>query len=157
MILSEKEVHNLLELYKKEYRLIENVNYEKGSINASLIPFRYNYTSEDLDYLTATQLNLYLSQLTYILIGTAIKDKKFTELSPQLYETFITNMYKGRLFFVRIDQRIKKMIRKESNIYVSIKIIKIRKIKKTIFAKIGFSFCGKSSQGELIIGMKLED
>jgi len=155
MELEKKEIDIYLGLYKNKYRLIGNCNYENGKLFAKLKPYCYTYTIDDLDYLTATQLNLYLSQLTYILIACAIKDPTIEELSENLYESYMQKMFDGRLFFVEISHKMKEMILKNSSdINAEIQIISIKRIENSIFAKLKYSISDNFSVGELLIGMK---
>ncbi len=158
MILTENEIIDLLSLYHEQFRLIKEPVYENSKLTAFLLPYRYTYTFEDLDYITATQINLYLSQLTYLLIGSAIKDNKFKNIPKNFYEIFIKNMHKGRLFFVKVNQRMRKMIPKNRELIpAEMIILNYKHIGKTLFSEIKFSIDYKASEGKLLVAMRMEE
>lgn len=156
--IDQEEINEYLGLYREEYRLVKNARYFGGKLQAEIIPFRYIFTKEDLDYLTATQLHLYLSQLTYVLVARCIKDKEYDLISKQVsIELFVTKMFAGRLFFAGIKERIKSPIyKKDVPISAELSIRSVHRVKNSVFAKISFEIGSNGSVGELLIGVKLD-
>jgi hypothetical protein len=156
--IDQKEVESYLGLYEPEYRLIQNATYKNGILNAELIPFRYIFTTEDLDYITATQIHLYLSQLTYILVAKCLKDNDYDIISKHIkFDDFVNKMYAGRLFFVNINQKMKKIIYKnELPIKVELKVHSFRHLNETGFCEIDFKISDDACVGNLLISMKID-
>ncbi|WP_276974266.1 hypothetical protein [Flavobacterium filum] len=156
--IEQSEIENYLGLYEPNYRLIKNATYDAGLLKAELVPFRYVFTTEDLDYITATQIHLYLSQLTYILVAKCLKDKEYDIISKHIsFEEFVNKMYAGRLFFVNINQKMKKIIYKnELPIIAELKVHSFRHLNDTGFCEIDFKISDDACIGNLLISMKIE-
>jgi hypothetical protein len=150
------EIEQYLGLYPPLYQLIKNAYYENGSLKAELIPFIYPFTTEDLDYITATQLHLFLSQLTYVLIGKSITDPEFTLLSKIVtYEDYANKMYAGRLFFAKLEQTMKRVIyKKNMPIVGQMKILNARKFGKTGFCEVEFDIGGGACFGNVLLSVQ---
>ena len=155
--IEQPEIDKYLGLYHKDFRLIRNASYGTGRLVAELIPFRYTFTIEDLDYVTATQVHLYLSQLTYILIARVLADSQYDGLSRFVtMGDFMDKMYAGRLFFVSVTEKMRKIIYKhETPINAELAIVSNRKLGGSLFSKIEFNIGDKACTGELLIGMEL--
>lgn len=155
------EVQKYLGIYHAQYQLVKNVLYEKGAIKAELIPFIYPFTVDDADYVNATQLHLYLSQLTYILIAKAITDNEYTELSKIIkFDLFMDKMVAGRLFFAKLEQTMKKVIYKKNlPIRAEMKIKNVRMVKGTVYCEVEFDMNDGSCRGKLLLSsvIKLEE
>jgi hypothetical protein len=156
--ISQTEIEKWLELYKSEYRLVKNAYYANGLLTADIIPVNYIFTTDDLNYLTATQIHLYLSQLTYVLIANCLNDSEYKVVSKYLtFEDFISKMYAGQLFFVDINQKMKKVIYKNNEPITSeLKIIYSRKVGKSIFFEMSFDIAKGSCIGTILTSMKPE-
>jgi hypothetical protein len=154
--ISQTEIEECLGLYKPEYRLVKNAYYANGLLTADIIPVSYTFTADDLDYLTATQIHLHLSQLTYILIANCLKDPEYKVVSMHItFEDFISKMYAGRLFFVDINQKMKKVIYKNNEPITSeLKIIYSRKVNQSIFFEMSFDIAKGSCIGKILTSMK---
>ena len=112
--IKEAELQKYLTNYQAQYQLIKSARYAEGCLKAELIPFIYPFTNEDSDYVNATQLHLYLSQLTYVLIAKSISDPNFPMLSKLVnFETYMNKMISRRLFFAKLEQTMKKVIYKK--------------------------------------------
>ena len=97
--------------YLPQYQLIKNARYEQGCLKAEVIPFIYPFTNADSDYINATQLQLYLSQLTYVLVAKSIVDPNFTMFSKLVkIETYMEKMVERRLFFANLEQKMKRVL-----------------------------------------------
>lgn len=151
------EVQKYLGIYHNQYQLVKNVSYENGSLKAELIPFIYPFTVDDADYVNATQLHLYLSQLTYILIAKAISDTGYTELSKIIkFDLFMDKMVAGRLFFAKLEQTMKKVIYKKNlPISAEMKITGVRVVKGTGFCEVEFNLANKACYGKLLLSMQI--
>lgn len=86
--IKEAALRQYLGLYPTQYQLIKNAYYLQDRLKAELIPFIYPFTNEDLDYITATQIHLYLSQLAYVLMAKSITDPDYSVISKVVkYDT----------------------------------------------------------------------
>jgi hypothetical protein len=151
------ELQKYLGIYHAQYQLVKNVYYEKGAIKAELIPFIYPFTVDDADYVNATQLHLYLSQLAYILIAKAITDTEYTDLSKIIkFDLFMDKMIAGRLFFAKLEQTMKKVIYKKNlPISAEMKIKNVRMVKGTGFCEVEFNIGNSACSGNLLLSMQL--
>lgn len=156
--ISESELGQFLGLYPERYQLVKNAYYENGCLKAELIPFIYPFTSEDLDYITATQIHLFLSQLTYVLIGKSIVDPDFTLLSKIVkYDEYRDKMFAGRLFFANLEQKMKRVIYKKNlPIKAEIQIKSARLVKGTGFCEVEFNIGNKACFGKMLLSMQLQ-
>lgn len=154
--IKDAEVQKYLGIYHAQYQLVKNVFYEKGAIKAELIPFIYPFTVDDADYVNATQLHLYLSQLTYILIAKAITDTEYTDLSRLIkFDLYMDKMVAGRLFFAKLEQTMKKVIYKKNlPISAEITIISVRIVKGTGFCEVEYNLGNKACFGKMLLTMQ---
>jgi hypothetical protein len=150
------EIEYYLALYPERYQLIKNAYYEQGHLKAEVIPFIYPFTTEDLDYITATQIHLFLSQLTYVLIGKSIVDPKFTMLSSIVtFDTYTDKMHAGRLFFAKLEQTMKRVIfKKNAPIMAEMKILNARRVGKTGFCEVKFDMGGGACFGQILLSLQ---
>ena len=150
------EIEQYLGLYPPLYQLVKNAYYEHGSLHAELIPFIYPFTIEDLDYITATQIHLFLSQLTYVLIGKSITDPDFTLLSKIVtYDDYANKMHAGRLFFAKLEQTMKRVIYKKNlPIYAKMKILNARRVGKTGFCEVEFDVNDGACFGNILLSQQ---
>lgn len=146
-----------LGLYPKQYQLVKNVAYQEGSITAELIPFIYPFTTEDLDYVTATQLHLYVSQLAYVLIGLSLEDEAYPVIRKLLpFETYETKMHAGRLFFTKLDQTMRRVIYKRNlPIKASMKVQDIRSVRGTRFCTVQFDLGQQATTGTILLSAQV--
>lgn len=153
--ISNDNLTKYLSLYKDNYRFVKKASYEGFKLKAEIEPFAYEFTSEDLDYITATQIALYLSQLTYVLIGNILENELHPLLHKSIFLEFFKKMHEGRLFFLDLNQRMRKPIWKKNKIYAEINLDKVKKSSNTIFGFISFSINDNSCNGSLKIGMEM--
>ena len=132
---------------------MESFDLEKRRISMTEDPV----TNEDSDYVNATQLHLYLSQLTYVLIAKSIIDPDFTMLSKLVnLETYMDKMISRRLFFAKHEQTMKKVIYKKNlPISAEMKIVSVRVVKSTGFCEVEFNLGIKACYGKLLLSMKI--
>jgi hypothetical protein len=144
--LTNEEIEQFLGTYREEYKLVKDIRYAQGEIEAELIPFIYPFTKEDSGYVNNTQLNLYLSQLTYILMSISVMDKEFPLISNlATSKEFNEHMHDRSVFFTNITLRMKKVIYKKNLPFrARMKVIGIRKLSGRIFCDIEFDL-GKGS------------
>jgi len=152
--LADQDLRRYLRLYKDNYKLISEAYYGDCSLHATLVPFTYDFTTEDLDYITATQINLYLSQLTYVLVACTVEGGDHPIVPTSVSEAYFERMHAGRLFFLENFQRMRDPIWKTEPITAEIKIEKVRRISGSFFAFLSFSINHGKCHGELKIGMK---
>lgn len=155
--IKDAELQKYLGLYPPQYQLIKNARYSGGALKAELIPFIYPFTNEDLDYITATQIHLYLSQLTYVLIAKSITDTNYTALSKLVkFDLYIDKMFAGRLFFAKLEQKMKRVMYKNNlPISAELKISNARLVKGTAFCEVEFDLGNKSCFGNMLLSMQL--
>lgn len=155
--IKEAELRQYLGLYPTQYQLIKNATYLKGHLKAELIPFIYPFTAEDLDYVTATQIHLYLSQLTYVLIAKSINDPDYAELSKLVkFDSYLDKMFAGRLFFANLNQKMKKVIfKKNLPIAAEMKINWAKLVKGTGFCEVDFVIGNKACFGNILLSMQI--
>lgn len=153
----DQEVQKYLGIYHPQYQLVKKVFYKDGELKAELIPFIYPFTVDDADYVNATQLHLYLSQLTYILIAKSITDSEFITLSKLIkFDLYMDKMVAGRLFFAKLEQTMKKVIYKKNlPISAEMKITGARVVKSTGFCEVEFNLGNKACFGKLLLSMQL--
>ncbi len=153
--IKEAEVQKYLTNYLPQYQLIKNARYEQGCLKAELIPFIYPFTNDDSDYVNATQLHLYLSQLTYVLVAKCIVDPNFTMFSKLVkIETYMEKMVERRLFFASIEQKMKRVIYKKNlPINAEMKINGVRLVKGTGFCEVEFNLGNKACFGTILLSM----
>lgn len=154
--IKEAELQKYLTNYQAQYQLIKSARYAEGCLKAELIPFIYPFTNEDSDYVNATQLHLYLSQLTYVLIAKSISDPNFPMLSKLVnLETYMNKMISRRLFFAKLEQTMKKVIYKKNlPISAEMKITGVRVVKGTGFCEAEFNLGNKACFGKLLLSMQ---
>lgn len=157
--LTEAELSQFLGLYPQEYKLIKNANYKEGHLKAELIPFIYPFTKEDLDYITATQIHLFLSQLTYVLIAKSISDPEYTVLSKLVkMDTYMDKMFAGRLFFANLEQKMKRVIYKKNlPITAEMKINWAKVVKGTGFCEVSFDLGNEACYGKILLSVQLSN
>lgn len=150
------ELQKYLANYQAQYQLIKNARYSEGCLKAELIPFIYPFTNEDSDYVNATQLHLYLSQLSYVLIAKSIIDPNFTKLSKLVsLDTYLEKMASRRLFFAKLEQTMKKVIYKKNlPISAEMKITEVRGVKDTGFCEVEFNLGNKACYGSMLMSMQ---
>lgn len=150
--LSKHEIEQFLGTYLEEYKLIKDIKYSGGKIEAELIPFIYPFTKEDSGYVNNTQINLYLSQLTYILLAKSIRDKSFMLISNLLsYDEFNSQMHNRQMFYTNINLKMKKVIYKRNMpIRAQVKVLSAKKVAGKIFCEIEFDLNKGSCIGTLM-------
>jgi hypothetical protein len=154
ILLPHEQLEQYLSLYKEESRHILSAQYSNMQLQAELKPFAYTYTCEDLDYITATQISLYLSQLTYVLIGTVIKNGDHPNAPSSLFPVFMDKMHAGRLFFLEINQRMREPIWKTEPITAQLTLTKLRKTPTAYFGFLQFAINTRKCSGTMKIGME---
>lgn len=149
--LTNQEIEQFLGTYREEYKLIKDIRYAQGEIEAELIPFLYPFTKEDSGYVNNTQLNLYLSQLTYILVSISVSDKEFPLISKLITsEAFSKRMHERNLYFTNITLDMKKVIFKKNLPFrAKMKILGIRKLSGRIFFDFEFDLGKGSCKGTM--------
>jgi hypothetical protein len=155
--ITETEIGQFLGIYPPQYQLIKNASYNQGHLKAELIPFIYPFTNEDMDYVTATQIHLYLSQLTYVLIAKSIIDPNYSVLSKIVkMEMYIDKMFAGRLFFANLEQKMKRVIYKKNlPISAAMKINWAKVVKGTGFCEVEFELGSDACFGKILLSVKL--
>ena len=153
--ISKNKLNNYLSLYKDNYRFVKKASYDGLKLRAQINPFVYDFTNEDLDYITATQIALYLSQLTYVLIGNILENEIHPLLNNSILPKYFEKMHDGRLFFLDLKQRMRKPIWKNQEIYAEVKLDKVKKSSNSLFGFITFSINENACTGSLKIGMEL--
>lgn len=150
--LSNHEIERFLGTYLDEYKLIKDIKYSAGEIEAELIPFIYPFTKEDSGYVNNTQINLYLSQLAYVLMAKSATDKNFPMVTKLIeYEEYEKRMHERNIFFGNIVLKMKKVIyKKNMPIRARMKMISVRKISGRIFCDIEFDLAKGSCFGNLL-------
>lgn len=150
---SKQLLSEYLSLYPKHHRFISSAQYRSGSLKAALEHFQYPFTVHDLTYVTATQISLYLSQMTYVLVSESIKD------SSQALSHFIASpdfndrMHAGQLFFLDLRQRMRRPLRKTGPLSATLTIRSTKRIGGNLFAFLDFSIGDGQCTGNLTIGM----
>ena len=152
--ITQDQLAQYLSLYKEDSRYIISAQYFDMQLEAELKPFAYSYTCEDLDYITATQISLYLSQLTYVLIGTVIKNEENVDAPTSLLPVFLDKMHAGRLFFLEIDQKMQQPIWKAEQINAKLKLTDVRKTSTAFFGFLSFAINEHKCTGTMKIGME---
>jgi hypothetical protein len=150
--ISPPELDEYLALYPQENRRILSARYHNRSLTASLQHFPYPFTQHDLDYVTATQLTLYLSQLTYVLIGAALRAQDHPDIPARFTDHFFSMMHAGRLFFVDLRQKMRRPIWKSDSITATLDLTETRRTSTTFFVFIAFDINNRSCAGTLTVG-----
>ena len=119
--------------------------------------FRYPFTTEDLDYVTATQIPLYLSQLTYILLGAAIQRRDFQEAVGDVLERYFHQMQAGRLFFVDVKQTMKRPMWKTEPLIATLQIDSTRRLRNTGIVFVSYSINDGACYGDLKTAMEFPE
>jgi hypothetical protein len=155
--IEEAELRQYLGLYPTQYQLIKNAYYSQGHLKAELIPFIYPFTIEDLDYITATQIHLYLSQLAYVLMAKSITDPDYSIISKVVkYDTYMDKMFAGRLFFANLNQKMKKVIfKKNKSITAEMKILSAKRVKGAGFCEVEFVLGERACYGNILLSIQL--
>lgn len=150
--LSNQEIERFLGTYLDEYKLIKDIKYANGEIEAELIPFIYPFVKQDSGYVNNTQINLYLSQLAYILMSKCAADKDFPMVTKLiLYDEYEKRMHERNIFFGNITLKMKKVIYKKNlPIRARMKMVSVRKISGRIFCDIEFDMAKGSCFGNLL-------
>lgn len=153
--ITEDEISQFLGIYPPEYQLIKNASYNQGQLKAELIPFIYPFSKEDPNYITATQIQLFLSQLAYILIAKSVNDLEFTELSNIIKsDEFENKMYAGKLFFANLEQKMKRVIfKKELPISAIMKICAVKTLNDSRFCEVVFDLGHESCIGKILLSL----
>ena len=147
------EIDRFLGTYKAQYRLIKGVSYSNGAIEAEIIPFIYPFTQEDSGHVNATQINLYLSQLAYILMAKSIADTSYTALTKYINpDEFNKKMHNRSLFFGAINTKLKRVMHKKNfKIQATMHIASIRKVSGKIFCDVSFNLGKGSCTGNVLV------
>lgn len=148
-----KEIEHFLGTYKAQYRLIKDVSYISGMIQAEIIPFIYPFTHEDSGHVNATQINLYLSQLAYILMAKTIADPSYEALKTAIKaEEFNKKMHERSLFFGAITTKLKRVMhKKQFKLQATMRIESIRKMSGKIFCDVSFNLGKGSCTGNVMV------
>ncbi len=150
--LSDKEIQRYLGTYKDQFKLIKDVKYESGMIQAEIIPFIYPFTMNDSGHVNATQINLYLSQLAYILMAKSISDTTYEALAKLVNaEEFNKKMHDRNLFFGSMHLKMKKVMKKKLALRATMKITSIRKLSGKIFCDVAFDLGKGSCIGNVLV------
>ena len=153
--LTEEHLDKLLALYPPEHRYVSKVDYAACRLDASLRHFAYPFTTEDLDYVTATQIPLYLSQLTYVLFGSVIRFDDHSLLPSSLEPAYLESMLAGRLFFVQVDQKMTGPMWKNAPLSASLVLNSVRRYRGSLFGFVSFSFNDGACAGGLKVAMEV--
>lgn len=147
------EIERFLGTYMPQYRLIKDVSYSSGMIQAEIIPFIYPFTLEDSGHVNATQINLYLSQLAYILMAKSIADPSYAALTKYINPgEFNKKMHDRNLFFAAINTKLKRVMHKKNfKLQATMQIESIRKISGKIFCDVSFNLGKGSCTGNVIV------
>lgn len=147
------EIERFLGTYKARYKLIKGVSYSKGMIQAEIIPFIYPFTNEDSGHVNATQINLYLSQLAYILIAKSIADPSYVKLANFIQtEEFNKKMHDRNLFFGAINTKLKRVMhKKQFKLQATMQIESVRKFSGRIFCDVSFDLGKGSCTGNVLV------
>lgn len=151
---AEEHLAEFLALYPSEHRYVSEVDYADCQLKARLEHFAYPFTAEDLDYVTATQIPLYLSQLIYVLLGSVIRFGDSPDLPPSLERTYFEQMRAGRLFFVQVNQKMTGPMWKNAPLSASLVLNSVRRHRGSLFGFVSFSFNDGACAGELKIAME---
>lgn len=150
--LSNQEIERYLGTYLDEYKLVKDVKYANGEIEAELIPFIYPFVKEDSGYVNNTQINLYISQLAYILMAKCAADKNFPMVTSLIgYDEYEKRMHQRNIFFGNMVIKMKKVIYKKNlPIRASMKMASVRKLSGRVFCEIEFDMGKGSCFGTLL-------
>lgn len=96
-------VDRFLILYPPDKRMITRCQYSNGKLQAHLIPRDVEYSTTKLDYYSASQLVLAISQMGYLLGGLAILDDGFESLPRQTYETYLKRLRASECYYIKLD------------------------------------------------------
>lgn len=153
--ITEAEIGQFLGIYPPEYQLIKNASYNQGHLKAELIPFIYPFAKEDPNYITATQIHLFLSQLAYVLIAKSIIDPEYTVLSKIMdLNEYTDKMYGSKLFFTKLEQHMRKVIyKKDTPISAEMKINYVKNIKGTAFCEVEFDLGSQACFGRILLSL----
>jgi hypothetical protein len=153
--LSEDKVAGWLDLYKAEYRYVTEASIGNRELFALIRPMRYEFTIDDLSYLTATQLTLCLSQCTYLLLGEVIERNQHPAFGADFMGQFRALMHAGQLYFLRVEQRMTRPILKDQPAMAVLKAERFRRIRNSVIGTISFAINGDACQGQLNVGASL--
>ncbi|MBX7164078.1 MAG: hypothetical protein K1X49_10305 [Saprospiraceae bacterium] len=155
--LTEAELSQFLGVYPPEYQLIKNAAYKEGHLKAELIPFIYPFSKEDPNYITATQIQLFLSQLAYVLLAKSISDPEYTTLSKFIsLDAYTDKMFASKLFFANLEQKMRRVIyKKNMPISAEMKINWAKVVKGTGFCEVEFDIGNEACYGEILLSVQL--
>lgn len=106
---SEREVidaarlDELLCIYPPSQRHLRNFRYIDGHLWAELLPHHATYCLIKLNYFSACQIIMAVSQMGYVLCGTSIADPEFQGLPCRLYSEFLSRLKAGEIFYTRTE------------------------------------------------------
>jgi len=108
-------VERFLVLYPPDKRMVRHCEYSDGKLQAVLIPRDVEYSSAKLDYYSASQLVLAISQMGYLLGGLAILDDSFANLPRWTYETYLKRLRASECYYMKLDMAFRSKLLKSED------------------------------------------
>ncbi len=145
-----------LALYPEDEIYIKTSNYQDGQLYAELIPRAITYSNITVNYFTANQITLIISQMGYILGGMAISDPGFLDLPSTMIEQYKQKLLDGEVYFARFNIKFKKKFYLSKNAQAFMKIDKVKFFKNSVITNLSFRSQQKETIAEVITIFSLE-
>jgi len=117
-------IDRFLVLYPPDKRMVTHFEYSNGKLQAHLIPRDVEYSSAKLDYYSASQLVLTVSQMGYLLGGLAILDDSFPSLPRWTYETYLKRLRASECYYIKLDLTFRAKLLKNKDQRIGLRITK---------------------------------
>jgi hypothetical protein len=150
MKISQRQINELLSIYKDEHQYISDVVLDDNKITCNIIETKYPYTKTDtFDYITSVSATLFACQLAYVLYGLLIERKQIEEVSHIDYASFLQSRDDAKLKFIRYNFKFISPVKNNGQTKSQMTYLGIIKKRNKVFFKTTFKI-GNGITGELI-------
>ena len=89
------------------------------------MPKHLDYGMIDMDYVTATQLTIAVSQLAYVLTAALALDPGDERVDPQTYDDLLEKIPEGECYFGRLEWSFHRILSKSSPVVAELRCTKV--------------------------------
>ncbi|MCK4787168.1 MAG: hypothetical protein KAV87_25640 [Desulfobacteraceae bacterium] len=145
-------VHDLaaevLQWYRPDCVFVREFQYYGGNLRATVIPRALDYGIIDMQYLTATQFTLVLSQMAYVLTACLCLDPSIEKLQVRNYETLLENIPSGKCLLTSQNWVFRKMISKDRTSQATLTSERVKILHKRLILRCGLNIGDGAVFGE---------
>lgn len=169
IILMQKEldadyIKETLAIYKPEHIYLRSASFRGSEIIGQFHLQHYPFTKDDhIDYVTASMLMLYLSQLGYVLVRVLLEDPSSQFKIDISTDEFFRLRDQGNLMFTRFDQILfkKKLLISDDPLQISMTIHRVVHTTSAIIGDVAFAvgqnFFTGTTRVVLVLGKEAQD